>query len=265
MNQNIFDYRFDYHVHIGQFQNVYYNPYKIVDILLNCGTIGAYVSSTTSCVNWSNQQEKEIIVKHIKAEIEELLLYSEEKNFDAKPLCWVIPQRYYDGESIDKVYSECKYYGFKIHPRAHNWDLNDNKIIMLLSDICRIAENQNVPVMIHTGICEFEKPSKFKYLFETFPNVRFILAHCRNVSEILHLFNIYENLYGDVSFSKPNNLQKLLNSNYRKRLLFGTDFPITSYHQNMKNYNEIKLCKNYKKILYAWNVYEKFSMKGIKK
>lgn len=237
----MFDYIFDHHVHIGQFQDVYYNPYKMVDILLSCGVIGAYVSSTTSCINWDTKQEKEIIVEHIKAEIKELLSYSKERNFDAKPLCWIIPQRYYEGETVDEIYSECNYQGFKIHPRAHDWDLNKKMVVMLLSDICKIAEKKNVPVLIHTGICEFENPSKFKYWFETFPNVKFILAHCRNINETLDLFNAYKNLYGDVAFAKPEDLQKILCSKQQNRLLFGTDFPITVHEQSMKKYKE-KVC-----------------------
>lgn len=257
------DYRFDYHVHMGQFQNVYYNPYKVVDVLLSYGIEGAYVSSTTSCIQWITLQEKELVIEHIKAEIAELLLYSKEKNFDAKPMCWIIPQRYYDGETVDEMFSECNYYGFKIHPRAHNWDLDENVIVQLLSDICKIADREKVPILIHTGISEFEKPSKFEYWFKTFPNVKFILAHCRDVEETLELFSIYKNIYGDVAFSKPRDLRKIINSNYRNRLLFGTDFPITMYRQNMTSYKEKELYKNYKKIISKWHRYRKcFYVKG---
>lgn len=257
MKPKMFDYIFDHHVHIGQFQDVYYNPYKMVDILLNCGVIGAYISSTTSCIDWDTKQEKEILISHIKAEIKELLSYSKERNFDAKPLCWIIPQRYYEGETVDEIYSECDYQGFKIHPRAHDWDLNKKMVVMLLSDICKIAEQKNVPVLIHTGICEFESPSKFKYWFETFPNVKFILAHCcRDVNKILDLFDTYKNLYGDVAFSKPEDLQPILYSKHRNRLLFGTDFPITAHNQSMKKYKKRSLYKNYKQILSVWNEYD---------
>lgn len=252
----MFDYSFDHHVHIGQFHDVYYHPYKIVDILLKCGVAGAYISSTTSCISWNTQQEKRVVVEHIKAEIEEVLLYSEERKFDAKPLCWIIPQRYYEGETVNELYSECDYYGFKIHPRAHSWDLSKSRNIMLLSDICKIAEKKNVPILIHTGMCEFEKPSKFKYWFEMYPKVKFILAHCKNVNEIIYLFDAYENLYGDVAFSKPEDLKPILYGKHQNRLLFGTDFPITAYHQNMKKYKEKRLYDNYKKILLAWDEYQ---------
>lgn len=249
---------FDYHVHIGQFEDVYYHPYKIADVLMSCGIEGAYVSSTTSCIQWNTQQEKDIVIEHIKAEVIELLSYSRGKNFIAKPMCWIIPQRYYDGETVEEMYYECNYYGFKIHPRAHDWNLNNKAIVMLLSDICKMAERKNVPILIHTGMCEFEKPSKFEYWFEAFPNVKFILAHCRNVKDILELFSMHNNLYGDVAFSTPGDLQEILNSEYCKRLLFGTDFPITIHHRNMRQYEDLKLYENYNKILSTWSRYTDF-------
>lgn len=249
----MFDYSFDYHVHMGQFQNIYYNPYKIVNVLLACGVEGAYVTSTTSCIKWNTQKEKELVVEHIKAEINELLLYSKTKNFDARPMCWIIPQRFYDGETVEKMFFESNYYGFKIHPRAHEWNLNDSKIILLLSEVCQIAEREKVPVLIHTGICEFESANKFEYWFKKFPGVRFILAHCRDVDEIMNLFDTYENLYGDVAFSTPCDLRKILKSKHKGKLLFGTDFPVTIYCQDMDAYTEKELYKNYKEILIQWS------------
>lgn len=253
MARNNFNYKCDYHVHIGQFHNVYYNPYKIIDVLSHCGISSAYVSSTTSCIKWETQQEKDIIVEHIRAEFNELLLYSQEKQFDAKPMCWVIPQRYYEGDTVENMYTECDYHGFKIHPRAHSWNIEDDTTIMLLSDICKMAESKKVPILIHTGMCDFEKPNKFEYWFKTFPNVKFILAHCRDVEKILDLFDTYSNLYGDVAFSTPKDMQQILSSVYCERLLFGSDFPITAYRENMKAYRKIELYENYQKILSIWN------------
>ncbi|MDD6489872.1 MAG: amidohydrolase family protein [Clostridia bacterium] len=247
--------RYDYHVHIGQFQNVYYNPYKIVNVLSYYGVAGAYISSTTSCMNWDSVEEKNIIVEHIKAEFDELLLCSTDKNFDARPLCWVIPQRYYEGDSVEQMYSESEYQGFKIHPRAHIWNIDDKKIHILLDDICQIAENKNVPIIIHTGICDFEKPSKFEHWFKKFPKVNFVLAHCKAVDEMMALFTKYSNVFGDVAFSSPSDLQKIINTNYFNRLLFGTDFPITTYKENMEFYEDRDLYENYKLIMYEWNKY----------
>lgn len=235
---------------MGQFNDVYYNPYKIVDVLINCGIVGAYVSSTTSCIKWETKREKNIIIKHIKAEIDELLLYSKENNFDSKPLCWIIPQRYYEGETVEAMYSESKYYGFKIHPRAHTWNIKDANIGLLFTEICKKAEENSVPVFIHTGICDFEKPSKFEYWFKAFPNVNFILAHCKEIRETLRLFSKYKNLYGDVSYMMPDDLKLIINSPYNNRLLFGSDFPITTYK---KAYKDSELYNNYKQILLMWN------------
>lgn len=246
------DNRFDCHVHIGQFQDVYYNPYKVVDVLSCCGVIGAYVSSTTSCIHWDTLEEKDTVIEHIKAEFNELLLYSLEKKFDARPLCWVIPQRYYEGDSVEKMYSECEYCGFKIHPRAHKWDMNDGMTNMLLDDICKMAETQKVPILIHTGICDFEQPNIFEPWIKAFPKVNFVLAHCKAVDEMLTLFRQYKNLLGDVAFSSPSDLQQIINSDYFERLLYGTDFPITTYLHNIRFCDDRELYEHYKQIMSIW-------------
>lgn len=246
---------YDYHVHIGQFYEVYYNPYKIVDVLSYCGIEGAYVSSTTSCLCWDTSEEKNMIVAHIKAEFDELLSYAHEKKFDARPVCWVIPQRYYEGDSVEQMYTESSYQGFKIHPRAHRWNLEKKETRMLLDDICKTAESINVPVIVHTGLSDFERPSKFEYWFKNFPKTTFILAHCKKIDEMLIMLDNYSNLYGDVSFSLPNDVRRIIDTDYFKRFLYGTDFPITTYTYNMKFYDNKTLYQNYKTISSEWNKY----------
>ena len=48
-------------------------------------------------------------------------------------------------------------------------------------------------------------------------------------------------------------MQQILSSVYCERLLFGSDFPITAYRENMKAYRKIELYENYQKILSIWN------------
>ena len=252
MKKKISHNRYDYHTHIGQFQKVYYNPYKIIDVLSKCGIDGAYVSSTTSCLQWNTKEEKSIIVEHIKAEFDELLSCAQKKVFDARPVCWIIPQRYYEGDSVVQMYSESSYQGFKIHPRAHRWDIKRKETRMLLDDVCRIAENKKVPVIVHTGLCDFERPNRFEYWFRNFPQTTFILAHCKNIDETVIMLDKYSNLYGDVSFALPNDVHQIVDTDYIKRFLFGTDFPITTYSYDMEFYNDKSLYQNYKMILSEW-------------
>ena len=49
----------DYHVHCGQYYENYYQPASIIKALYNNGIKKAWISSTTSCIEWSNDKEKE--------------------------------------------------------------------------------------------------------------------------------------------------------------------------------------------------------------
>lgn len=243
---------FDYHVHIGQFENVYYNPYKVINILFQNHVNGAYISSTTSCIAWDNDSEKNIIISHIKDELSEAIEQADEIGFDVRPLCWIIPQRYLEGESIEHIYSECKYCGFKIHPRAHEWNLDDVRIWTLMDEVCCLAEVKKVPVLIHTGLSDFELPNKFEHWFAKYPDVIFIVAHCKAVDEVISLFTKYQNVYGDTAFLPYMDFAKVESQGYVKRLLFGTDFPITSYYSDHKSAIEAEWNSNYNMILKEW-------------
>jgi hypothetical protein len=238
---------------MGQFEKVYYNPYKVIEVLSNYGVTGAYVSSTTSCIVWDDINEKKIVLDHIKAEFDELLYCAEQYGIDARPLCWVIPQRYFEGDSITQMYSEIEYMGFKIHPGAHKWNLQDNRIESLLDDICHMAIEKRVPIFIHTGVCDYELPQKFEEWFAKYPNAIFVLAHCRKPMEAIRLFDKYKNLYGDVSYTDIAHIKVVFEHGYAQRMLYGSDFPITNYRWGMESYADSDLYKNYGTVITEWD------------
>ena len=240
---------FDYHVHMGQFNEIYYNPYKVVDVLSFCGVKGAYVSSTTACMEWNTSADKEIIINHIIDEVLELRSQSSEIGFDARPLCWINPRRYIEGEPIRKIYGECSYCGFKIHPRAHEWNLNNRIIQEMMDHICETSAKHRVPILIHTGLCSFEKPSKFENWFSKFPNVKFILAHCKDPEEMLLLYQKYNNVFGDTSMCSEVSVHMMCKNGFSDRIIFGTDFPATAYLEGIKSTDENVLLEHYHALL----------------
>ena len=247
--KNIKEKIFDFHVHIGQFEEIYYSPHKIIEVLHLCGVSGAYISSTTSCIQWSNDKEKFLITEHIKDEFNEAIENAKELNFDVRPLYWVIPQRHFDGDKLEEIFRETEYKGFKIHPRAHEWNLSDERIKNLMNEICGFASIKKFPILIHTGICEFERPEKFEEFYKKYPEVIFILAHCKAVKSVIKLFSKYKNIYGDTAFCDFSSLKEINEAGFSERMLFGTDFPITNFFLGIKTNNKAKLIKQYKKFL----------------
>lgn len=249
---------FDSHIHIGQFKEIYYYPWKVIQVLDKYGVKGAYVSSTTSCIDWDDQFEKKYILNHIGEEFDEFTYFAEKLNFDARPLCWIIPRRFLEGDSIEQIMNESHYAGFKIHPRAHRWDVKNDKICMLMDEICEYADLHNLPVWIHTGLCDFESPLKFEKWYKTYPNVVFVMAHCKAECQVLELFKKYDNVYGDVAFFPVSSMGKFIYHGYGNRLLFGTDFPITTSFDNLKYIDDKLLYENYNQIINEWRYYMPF-------
>jgi len=64
----------DYHIHIGQFYDEYYQPSAVIRALGICGVKDAWVSSSGSFASWNNEQEKSHVLRYIESEIEEALL-----------------------------------------------------------------------------------------------------------------------------------------------------------------------------------------------
>ena len=86
----------DYHVHIGQFNELYYDALEIFDVIESTGLISeVHYSSTSTCRN-----DVELI--GIEEEIEYAQKY--ESNFlKVKPYLWYIPKYAKENISVQKT------------------------------------------------------------------------------------------------------------------------------------------------------------------
>jgi predicted TIM-barrel fold metal-dependent hydrolase len=213
----------DNHIHIGQFEEVYYNASEVFDAVFASGIVDHLVfSSTTSCV-------PDAAYHTIEAEIETALkFYGPEKT---APLFWFIPGYIEQGVDIKKAMSDLPYKGFKLHPFAQQWDIENEKHRSVLHGICAYAGQNNLPVLIHTGESGIDSPNRFEPFFAAYPNVRFILAHCRPADTTIAMFRAYPNVYGDSAFAPRERIRSIADAGFAGRILPGTDFPITHYLQ----------------------------------
>ena len=169
-----------------------------------------------------------MLISHVHDEILEALETAKELNFNAKPLYWIIPKRHKEGEFVSSVMESLPYVGFKIHPRAHNWDIEDSFTSELFTETCNYAATKVLPIIIHTGESPEDNPNKFIKWFEMFPTVQFVLAHCRPIDTVIHILHRYNNIYGDSSFVPEEYLIKLQDAGLSDRILYGTDYPVNS-------------------------------------
>ena len=219
---------FDHHVHIGQFNDKYFQPHTVIETLHKNSIKGCWFFSTTSCLEWLDNQTKDMLISHVHDEIMEALKTAKKLEFEAKPLYWVIPKRHKEGDSIFEVMTSLPYTGFKIHPRAHNWNMNDMFTAELFTEICNYASATKLPIVIHTGESPEDNPIKFIKWFEDYPDNQFVLAHCSPIDTFLKLLHRYNNVYGDSSFVSKETLEKINQSSFYERILYGTDYPVNT-------------------------------------
>jgi len=111
----------------------------------------------------------------------------------------------------------------------------------------KVAEDNGIPVCLHTGLgppggphlfapkfrTTLGKPSLFEPVLVRHPNLKAFIAHAGYpyISETIAMMYIYPNLYTDIgvlNWALPkeaflNTLQQLMDAGFGKRIMFGTD------------------------------------------
>lgn len=223
----------DCHVHIGQWSDRYYDYPQIFDTVLASQKVkidGLVFSSTSSCIFGVKYSEIEAEIGAIYSANDGKTEYSSDV---VKPLLWYVPEYRKQSVSVETAMKSLPYCGIKIHPRAHNWDLNDSEKTDILHEIFDFASQNNVPLLIHSGYDEFEEARKFERFFKEYQDVKVVLAHCRPIEQTVEMLSKYQNVYADSSFVDQKSLNILKGNGLtgkNGKLFFGTDFPITHWY-----------------------------------
>ncbi len=232
---------FDCHVHFGQYNQIYYQPSWVIKALHKNGVRRAWVSSTTACIEPRSFDEAQYLSRHIDEEVKEALAQASKLKMSLVPLYWAVPERYCDPNKVDGFL----YSGFKIHPKVGEWGgIGGEKLFF---GVCTRASQRHYPILIHTGVDAVDSPARFEKYFADFPDVMFVLAHCRNIGEVIRLFKKYKNLLGDTAFCPIEGYKEICRAGFESRMLWGTDFPITHWcSRESDKLNLTVLSANYK-------------------
>ena len=220
----------DSHLHIGKFFDTYYEPLEIMDIVSEAGINGGMYSSTTSA-------DENNRYRNVEKEITAVVQRYSPRQFI--PLLWYTPPYIKEGISAETAFQNLPYGGIKLHPRSHFWNLQSKKHLDCLHKLFAYAHDHTLPVLIHTGVDSFELPSFFEQFFAPYPDAKIILAHCRPIENTMEMLYRYPNIYGDTAFLPLADYNQLCcalcsetsRAGFAKRLLLGTDFPITHYYR----------------------------------
>lgn len=234
----------DYHVHIGQWFNVYYPAEAVFTALKNKGVDEIWFSSTSSeryctespavlCgkVSADGLPSPDELYKDIRIEISQALKTAGNIKIKAHPLYWVIPEVHFsDVVTIEQAMKQLPYKGFKLHPRGNEWNLSDKRTIELTEQIFSYAEAHSLLILIHCGPDAFELPVKFESFIASHPKVMVQLAHTRPLEETLYMLRRYPNTLCDTAFVSDDVKQAVIAAGFAKRLRYGSDFPITHWY-----------------------------------
>jgi predicted TIM-barrel fold metal-dependent hydrolase len=232
----------DAHVHIGQFNQIWYDPDLVIKTVLQAGVERIVFTSTTSC-------KENVRYTEVEKEVEGVLSAYDSKNI--KPLLWYNPNYHKQGLGIEKVMQSLPYAGIKIHPRAHNWDLSNKHTLSILEELFGYADQYQLPVLIHTGVDKIDEADKFGSYFPKYPKAKVVLAHCKPPHQVLQLLLENRNTFFDTSYVLEEDVYFFFLRGLSDRIILGSDFPTTHY-RNRKEYNteenlENDLMEQYKK------------------
>ena len=231
----------DNHIHIGQFREIYYDPVEVIHIVMEKCVEGLCFSSTSTCT-------QDITYSKVEDEISKTLAHIAWTPEVARPFLWYIPAFTEQGVGLVRAMDTLPYKGIKLHPLAHHWDLEEDKIVRLLNEIFEYAGHNGLPVLIHTGNSGIDAAGVFSNFFSVYPETKFILAHCRPLNEAVELIQRYPNVLGDTAFLAKSDFQKIIQENLVEKVIFGSDFPITNYFSNNHWYKRKKSLHNLRRL-----------------
>jgi predicted TIM-barrel fold metal-dependent hydrolase len=89
-------------------------------------------------------------------------------------------------------------------------------------------------ILIHTGASGVDSPKRFEHFIKAHPNCPVQLAHLKDLDAQEYMLKKYPNVVVDSSFAGENEIGALVGDSIeRKRILWGTDMPVTYWWYNV--------------------------------
>lgn len=236
----------DYHIHIGQFNKIYYDAFEIFEVIEKLSPVTnineVLYSSTSTC-------RDDVELSRIEEEISYAQSYNS-ANLKIFPYLWYIPKYVDQNITIESATKAFDYCGIKIHTVGQYWDESNTKHIKALHEMFQWADSNQKYLLIHCEQQVQALPTRFEHFFAEYTHAKIILAHSCPIYETMLMLNKYDNVYSDVACLEKSKLTELLNIVTNKsKILFGSDFPLTHFFsKNQKTLEDtyVENCENIK-------------------
>ncbi|HEY0871936.1 MAG TPA: amidohydrolase family protein [Vicinamibacterales bacterium] len=183
-----------------------------------------------------------------------------------------------DVEELRSLLQEGVIKGLKLYPGYEPFYPSDPK----LTPAYLLAEEFDVPVMIHTGDTysprgkvKFSHPIHIDEVAVDFPRVKFVICHLGNpwLRDCMEVVYKNENVYADISglvlgdfsdrfeeYMRKQLHEMLLWGMNPRKVLFGTDWPISSMESYLRFMEELRLPAIDKRLMLAENASKLFKI-----
>ncbi len=153
-----------------------------------------------------------------------------------------------DSENMEEDYSHLKKLGLKgvkLHPDFQKIAIDDERCDRIY-ELCR----GDLPVLLHTGDRRFDysNPDRLVRILKKYPDLTVIGAHFGGWSvwdEAVSKLYAYPNFYVDCSSSlydmSAERAKSIIRTYGADRVLFGTDFPMWPYEDELRRFFEMNL------------------------
>ncbi len=151
---------------------------------------------------------------------------------------------------VDRAVQELRLRGLKMSPIYGGWDPLDPHALKIFAR----AEELGLPIMLHQGTTyprkaplKYANPVLLEDIALRFPDLKMIIAHIGHPweAEAIVLIRKQPNVFADISalFYRPwqyyNSLRLAVEYGVTDKLLFGTDYPITTFDESVKGLHDI--------------------------
>lgn len=214
----------DFHVHVGQFNELYFSPEFIRDFLNSVDVDSFAVSSSSICGH---------DIEQTLYDIKRIVSLFGKKAF---PVLWITPEMLSDKFLDAFLKSGIEWKCVKIHG-FHNWtgDCIENAV--------SVAQALDVPFMMHTGGQKCCEAGQYYALCKKYAHQLFVLAHSRPCDEAIFVMKNCENVWADTAFTPVEDIVKMVDAGLEDRIMWGSDYPILELYYKEQNVNQLYLEK----------------------
>jgi predicted TIM-barrel fold metal-dependent hydrolase len=132
---------------------------------------------------------------------------------------------------LRRAHDELGLAGLVIHPMLHGYEANDPLVFPLVEEALKLR----MPVYVTGGAPLLAVPYKIADLAGRYPEGRFIMGHAGwdFHFDVLYCLDACPNLWAETSKNELANLESIAKTRGAGRLLFGSDYPFSSYESEI--------------------------------